>query len=126
MKVASLGKVKEGKMPTPHRIIDSIADGIIDGANSLGNSALGAVKGAGEAIMRGLDAPFTGITGKEGPHRIIDRAIDGGVDAIGSFGNGVTGSIKTAGEGIMSALDHPPEQIGIPPDLGKFPGKIFK
>ena len=112
-------------MPTPHRVVDSIVDGIMDGARNLGNSALGAVKGAGETIMRGLDAPFTGITGKEGPHRIIDRAVNGGVDAISNFGNGVVDSIETAGEGIMRALDQPPEQLGIPPDLGKFPGKIF-
>lgn len=119
--------VKEGNMATPHRVVDEIADGLVDGANNLGQSAAGAVKGAGETIMRGLDGPFKAITGKEGPHRIIDRFFDGTIDAISQFaGQGVLGSIKREGEAIMRALDQPPEQIGFPPDLGKGPGKLFK
>ena len=114
-------------MSTPHRIVDEIADGLVDGANSLGQSAANAVKGAGETIMRGLDGPFTAITGKQGPHRILDRFADGTIDAISNFfGQGVIGSIKKEGEAVMKALDQPCEQLGIPPDLGKFPGKLFK
>ena len=116
-------------MPTPHRVVDSVADGLVDGVDNLGQSATGAVKGAGETIMKGLDVPFTAITGKEGPHRIIDRFFDGTIDAINNFfSRGVLGSIKAEGEAVMKALDEPPEQIGIPPDLepGKFPGKLFK
>lgn len=105
-------------MATPHRVLDSIADGIVDGVNSLANAGAGAVKGAGETIMAGLDKPFAAITGKEGPHRILDRFADGALATITNIGsNGIAASAKNAGEAVMRALDHPPEQIGIPPDL---------
>lgn len=102
------------KLPTvaPHRVIDSIADGLADGAESLVRSVAGAVEGAGESIMRGLDKPFTDLTGKEGPHRIVDRAADGIIDAGVNFLNqGIVESAKKAGESVMHALDHPVEQV---------------
>ena len=112
-------------MATPHRVVDSIAEGIANGATGLISAGVNAVKGAAETVMKALDTPFTQVTGKEGPHRIIDRAADGAVDAGVNFvENGVIGTAKKVGEGVMKALDQPPEQIGIPPELGKF--QIFK
>jgi hypothetical protein len=106
---------------TPHRVVDSIANGVANGVTGLINAAIGAVQGAGESVMKALDMPFTKVTGKEGPHRILDRAADGAVDAGRNFVEaGVIGTAKKAGEGIMHALDQPTEQIGIPPELGKF------
>ena len=113
-------------MATPHRVVDNIADGLVDGANGLGQSAASAIKGAGETVMRGLDGPFTGITGKEGPHRVLDRFADGTIDAISHFGSNIIDSVKMQGEAVMRALDHPADQFGIPPDLSKFSGKLFK
>ncbi|MDO9580594.1 MAG: hypothetical protein Q7J06_08510, partial [Bacteroidales bacterium] len=69
-------------------------------------------------IMRALDGPFTGITGKEGPHRIVDRLADGAIDAGVNFVDaGIVGTAQKAGQAIMGALDHLPEQTGIPPKL---------
>ena len=105
-------------MATPHRVVDSIADGIAEGAKSLVDSGLNAFRGAGETIMGGLDKPFAAITGKEGPHRILDRFADGALDTVTNFiDSGIIESAKKAGEAVMKALDHPPEQIGIPPDI---------
>lgn len=96
----------------PHRLVDSVADGLVGGADNFGNSAVGAVQNAGKAVMSGLDKPFTMITGREGPHRILDRAADGVTNAFKNFAStGVVGSIQTLGKGIMSALDQPIEQI---------------
>jgi len=112
-------------LATPHRVLDSVANGVANGATGLISSALGAVQSVGETVMKALDTPFTQVTGKEGPHRIIDRAADGAVDAGRNFIEvGVIGTAKKVGEGVMKALDQPPEQIGIPPELGKF--QIFK
>lgn len=106
MKLPDLGEMK------PHRMVDKIADGLLGGAEGLVNSMAGAVRGAGKAVMNGLDKPFEAVTGKEGPHRIVDRLADGGVDTVTNFLNGGVGeSVRKAGEGIMSALDHPIEQI---------------
>lgn len=104
---------------TPHRVIDGIANGIANGAKGLVDSAVNAVKGAGETVMKALDGPFASVTGKEGPHRIVDRAIDGALEAgVNLVDSGFIGSAQKAGEAIMKALDQPPEQIGIPPALG--------
>ena len=99
-------------------MVDSIANGIADGVRSLFDAGANALRGAGETIMGGLDKPFSAFTGKEGPHRIIDRLADGAVGTIqNSVDNGMIGTAKAAGETLMRALDHPPEQIGIPPDI---------
>lgn len=112
-------------MATPHRVVDSIANGVANGATGLISAGANAVKGAAESVMKALDTPFTQVTGKEGPHRIIDRAADGAVDAaVNLIDAGAIGTAKKVGEGVMKALDQPPEQIGIPPELGKF--QIFK
>lgn len=97
----------------PHRMVDSIAEGLVGAVEGLGNSAVGAIKGVGKAVMGGLDKPFDAVApGREGPHRIADRLADGAVDGITNFGrNGVIGSIKMAGKGVMSALDQPLEQL---------------
>lgn len=96
-----------------HRVIDSVMDGIADGATGLVSGAANAVRSTGGAVMKGLDKPFTELTGKEGPHRIFDRAANGLLNAVVNAANqGFIGSIRTAGKGIMSALDHPLEQIG--------------
>jgi hypothetical protein len=106
-------------------VVDSIAEGIANGATGLISAGVSAVKGAAETVMKALDTPFAQVTGKEGPHRIIDRAADGAVDAgVNFIEAGVIGTAKKVGEGAMKALDQPPEQIGIPPDLGKL--QIFK
>lgn len=105
-------------MAAPHRVVDDIADGVVNAANGLGNSLAGAIRGAGKSIMGALDKPFTAITGKEGPHHIIDRLVDGAVDTIVNIGSdGMVGSAKKAGEAVMKALDQPVEQVGIPPKL---------
>jgi len=111
----------------PHRVVGSLADGVLGGARGLGEAATGAIQGAGKAVMTGLDGPFKAVTGMEGPHRIIDRLADGVHDSVNNFAsNGVIGSVKRAGEGIMEALDHPLEQLklgrlGLPklPKLGR-------
>ena len=105
-------------MPAPHRVVDGIADGLVDAADGLGRSLTGAVQGAGEQIMSALDKPFTAVTNKEGPHRIIDRLADGAVDTVNNIASeGIIASAKKAGEAVMSALDQPVEQVGIPPKL---------
>lgn len=113
---------------TPHRVVDSFANGVANGAKGLFDAVVNAAKGAGETVMKALDTPFSQVTGKEGPHRIIDRALDGATDAYTNFiDTGVIGTAKKVGEGLMKALDQPPEQIGIPPalgGLGKF--QLFK
>ena len=106
-------------MATPHRVVDSALDGLADGAAGVARTVAGGLKGAGEAVMVALDRPLREVVGVEGPHRIIDRALDGSVDAAENFyTRGVVDSLKTAGEGISRGLDHPPEQVGIPPELG--------
>lgn len=103
---------------TPHRIVDGIAKGIAGGARNFITAAASGVKGAGEAIMRGLDGPFTQVTGKEGPHRIADRLADGAIDAgVHFLDSGIIGTAEKAGEAIMRALDHFPEQTGLPPKI---------
>lgn len=111
-------------MATPHRVVDSVADGIAGGAKGLIMAASSALKGAGGAIMSGLDKPFSAVTGKEGPHRMIDRLANGAVDTVTNFvDNGLIGGAQSAGESVMKALDQPPEQIGIPPDIERM--KLF-
>lgn len=112
-------------MATPHRVLDSIADGVVDGVKSLFDAGASAFKSAGETIMGGLDKPFAAITGKEGPHRIVDRLADGALNTVTGFvDNGIIAGAKNAGEAVMKALDHPPEQIGIPPDIETM--RLFK
>ena len=95
-----------------HRVVDSIADGLASGAQGFVSSVAGAIKGVGESVMRGLDKPFTDLTGKEGPHRILDRAADGVVGAgVNALNQGLIGSTKMAGESLMKALDQPLEQV---------------
>lgn len=105
-------------MPAPHRVIDSIAEGLVGAVDGLGDSLAGAVRSAGKSVMSALDKPFALVTGKEGPHRIVDRLGDGAVDTMTNIGSsGIIGSAKKAGEAIMSALDQPVEQTGMPPKL---------
>lgn len=112
-------------MATPHRVVDSLANGVAGGAKSLVDAGLNALKGAGETIMGGLDKPFAAVTGKEGPHRIVDRLADGAAGTIQNVvDSGIIGSAQHAGETIMKALDHPPEQVGIPPDIETM--RLFK
>ena len=100
-------------MQGPHRVIGNILDGLAEGIDGLGNSAVRAIEGVGESVMSALDKPFTGITGIEGPHRAIDKAAKGAIDAgVNVASRGIIGSVRTAGEGLMKALDHPLEQIG--------------
>lgn len=108
-------------MATPHRVVDSIADGIANGARGLINSAAAALKGAGSTIVGAVDKPFRSITGKEGPLMMADRLANGAVDTATDFvDGGIIGGMQSAGKTVMKALDHPPEQIGIPPDIEKF------
>ena len=105
---------------TPHRVVDSVAKGIVGGAKGLVGSVASTIKGTGETVMRGLDEPFSAVTGKEGPHRIIDRLADGFIDAGVNFvDQGIIGTAEKVGETIMDALDHLPEQTGIPTRLPK-------
>lgn len=112
-------------MGAPHRAADEILDGFATGATGFVNSAANTVKSTGESVMRGLDKPFTDLTGRQGPHRVVARLADGIVDAGVNFVNaGIVGSIKMAGDAFMSALDQPIEQLKIPAGLGKIP--LFK
>lgn len=96
----------------PHRLLDSIADGLVGGIDGFGNAAVSAIQNAGKAVMSGLDKPFSEVTGREGPHRIIDRAADGATGAVRNIAStGFISSIRTLGKGFMSALDHPLDQI---------------
>lgn len=105
-------------MPAPHRVVDSIADGLVKAVDGLGGSLAGAVRSAGKSVMSALDKPFALVTGKEGPHRIVDRLGDGAVDTMVNIGSdGIIGSAKKAGEAVMKALDQPVEQVGMPPKL---------
>lgn len=107
-------------MATPHRVVDSIADGIANGAKGLIRAAAVAVKGAGSSIVSAVDKPFRSITGKEGPIMMADRFANGAVDTATDFAeNGVIGGMQAAGKTVMKALDHPSEQIGVPPDIEK-------
>ncbi len=114
-------------MPTPHRMVDSIANGLANGAQGILDSVAGTLRSAGSSLMGALDKPFEAVTGKEGPHRIVDRLANG---AVGTAQNvvdqGIIGSAKEAGESIMKALDHPVEQVGLPPDLGEGSGFFSK
>lgn len=104
---------------TPHRMIDSVAGSITNGAQGMVGSLASTIRGAGGTLMRELDKPFTSITGKEGPHRVIGRLADGAVDTAAYFVNtGLIGTVQKGAESIMRALDQPVEQIGFPP---KFP-----
>lgn len=106
-------------MDGPHRMLGSIADGVLGGARSFVHSAANTMKGAGGEVSRGLDKPFTEITGLEGPHRIVDQVANGVIDSGVNFvDQGVLGSIQSLGNSAMAALDHPLKQIGQP-------GKIF-
>lgn len=99
-------------METPHRIVDSVVNGIAGGATGLVSSLASAVKGAGEGLMAGLDKAFPKFATKAGPHRIADYAADGIVDAgVNLVNQGLIGSAKIAGEGFMKALDQPLDQV---------------
>ncbi len=103
----------------PHRVVGSVADGLANGVRGVGNGLVGTAKSLGSTVMSALDKPFEMVTGKEGPHRIVDRWVNGTVGAgVNAVDNGVMGSLKQEGEAIMHALDQPPEQTGLPPDLG--------
>ena len=97
-----------------HNMVDSVLDGVANGVTGFVNSIAGGIEGAGESVMRGLDKPFTDITGRVGPHRMIDDAVDGVIDAGVNFVNqGLVGSARIAGKGVMHALDQPMEQLGL-------------
>lgn len=88
-------------MPTPHRLIDSVLDGLAEGAKAVAG-----------VISSALDKPPAELGGPEGVHRIPDRVLHGYID-----------SLKTMGEGIARGLDQPVEQFGVPPDIS--PGTRF-
>jgi len=70
----------------PHRIVDKILDGLLNGA-----------RGAGEAIAAGFDSlPLKA----KGPHRGVDAVLDGVIQAP-----------EDIGEGVCTALDKPLEAI---------------
>lgn len=105
-------------MPTPHRVVDEVLDGLADGAAGVIRSVQSGLKSAGETVMAGLDKPFRTVTSKTGPHRIVDRALDGAVDAAASVPTeGMIKLAQIAGEGICHALDQTVEELGVPPDL---------
>lgn len=110
-------------MPTPHRVVANVIDGLAQGAQGVVGSIAGGIKGAGKTIMSALDKPPKALLNKEGPHRILDRFNDGAVDAtVKAINEGGIGSMRTFGEGVSRALDQPPEQLGIPPSLGEGEG----
>lgn len=69
-------------MATPDRVVDSVANGVADGAQGISDGILGALRNAGSAIMSGLDKPFMAVTGKEGPHHIVGRLADGAAGTV--------------------------------------------
>lgn len=116
---------EEDDMPAPHRMVDSMASGVINGVERFISSSANAIKGAGDTIVSGLDKPFKDITGKEGPIMILGILGDGFIGAGTNFvDNGIIGSVKIAGETVMKALDQPIEQLGLPTDMGKL--DLFK
>jgi len=97
-----------------HRVVANILDGMADAVTGFVNQVALTIKTPGEAVMRGLDKPFTEVTGKEGPHRVVDIVADGAIDAGVNFINqGVVGSAKRFGDAVMTALDQPLEQTGV-------------
>lgn len=88
-------------MPTPHRLVNKVLDGLVEG-----------IKNVGETVSSTLDKPPAEVGGPQGIHRILDRVLDGSVDAM-----------MTGGEGICHGLDQPVEQFGVPPDIS--PGTKF-
>lgn len=104
----------------PHRILDEVADSLATGVRGVGNGLVNTAKGMGSQVMSALDRPFSMVTDKQGPHRILDRFVNGSVDAaVNAVDSGVLSSLQKEGEAIMYALDQPPEQTGLPPDLGQ-------
>lgn len=96
----------------PHRVVDSLLDGVANSAQGVVASIIGGLKGAGEGMSVALDKPFKELTGKSGPLCIIDRALNGYADAVkNGINNGGIASLKIMGEGITRALDHPIEQL---------------
>ncbi|MFH1484820.1 MAG: hypothetical protein ABIH46_02010 [Chloroflexota bacterium] len=96
----------------PHRMVDSLLDGLADSAKSMVGSVIGGAKGVGADLSQALDRPFKEVTGMEGPHHVIDRALNGYADAVqNSINTGAIESLKKVGEGIARALDHPLEQL---------------
>jgi len=78
---------------TPHRIVDEVLDGLVEGGRSVG-----------ETIARALDKPPEAVDGPRGIHRVGDEFLDG-----------VLSALETEGEGIADALDEPVEIFGVPP-----------
>lgn len=119
-------------MPTPHRVLDELIDGLVGGVENVGRGVAGAIRGAGANLTTALDKPIQMVAKKEGPHHIVDRVLTSAIEAGQSFvEGGVIGSAKTLGKGLMKALDHPSEQMGIPPsEIDKIPKikppEIFK
>ena len=111
-------------MATPHRLVDQAADGLADGAKGVIGTVAEGIKGAGEALMRALDAPPQQVLGRQGPHRIIDRVFDGAIDAGKNFSQQGIQSLQIYGEGVSRGLDHPPENVGLPPDINGMAGNI--
>ena len=108
-----------GTQGTPHRVVGSIVNGVIDSAKGLGTSVNSGVQSFGEGLQRGLDAPWKTFDGPEQPLRIADRVLDGGLRALDNAVNrGAFDTVEQAGEAIQSGFDHPVEQFGIPPALG--------
>lgn len=115
---------KKGGAKMIHRVAANIMDGLADAVTGFVNQVATTIKTPGEAVMKGLDKPFTEITGKEGPHRVVDIVADGAIDAGVNFINqGVVGSARKFGDAVMAALDQPLQQTG----LGKIElPRIFK
>lgn len=108
-------------MLEPGRQIDKVGDGITNGAKGAIGGVIGAVQGAGKAVMSGLDGPFRSLTGKEGPHRIVDRVADGLASATtNALNTGLIGSVQTLAHGVTKAIDQPFEQLSGPLELPKF------
>jgi len=78
---------------TPHRVVDEILDGLVEGGKSVG-----------ETIADALDKPPEAVNGPEGIHRVGDEALDG-----------ILSALETGGEGVADALDQPVEEFGVPP-----------
>lgn len=102
-------------MEGPHRIVDSVADGVVDAVVGVADGLGRTIRSVGKTVMSALDKlPLAQLTGKEGPHRAIDRLADGGFDSAKNFVEvGIIGTVRIAGKGVMKALDHPIEQIGL-------------
>lgn len=107
-------------MERPHRVVGSVADGVLNGVQGLGDGLGNTIRQAGATLMNALDKPWEATLHIQGPHRIADRLANGTADALQSvFDQGVIGTTKKAGAGIMRALDQPLDDL----DTVRLPSK---